>query len=89
MARYRPRDRSKGDEAAHVVLASGPVGVLVDNAGAGSYCKVRLRVCDRYVIVQHLEQSLTYGGLIEGKPSAPTNDRYLEHFRSIAASRGA
>lgn len=51
-------------------------------------CDVGLRVGGYEVRVTHLAQRTTYGGLLEGYPSARENDRVLEAFRKAAATRG-
>jgi hypothetical protein len=52
-------------------------------------CRCALRVGGQDVTVERLVQSLTYGGLLEGAPIAPMNERKLEPLRNAARSRGA
>jgi hypothetical protein len=55
---------------------------------AAYHCDVGLLVGGYQVHVTHLEQRLTYAGLLEGVPSARENDRLLEPHRRAAASPG-
>jgi hypothetical protein len=52
-------------------------------------CRAGFALQGVHVIVERIEQRLTYAGLLEGVPSARWNERILEPLRRAAASRGA
>ncbi len=52
------------------------------------HCRVVVHVGRRAAIVEHLEQSLTYAGLLEGFPTRKSNDDALRWLRGQAGRDG-